>query len=200
MSVVVLNVEEQKIYADTAVSFGHIDCAQYKKARHYRCGEYDVLVGGVGSPEAIDIMAAAAIKQVGFCAEHDLEPGSTPSLMCFGNADEFIVARDMINVIYEKTKSPSDVLVLAKHSQTSKAYVGVMNDSALIQWDAEPVLGDSCIVIGSQEVVAAWNATDRSSGMYSRLAALQRVIQFLKTPNKFTVTDIYGTTETYFQD
>lgn len=200
MSVVVLNVEEQKIYADTAVSFGHIDCAQYKKARHYRCGEYDVLVGGVGSPEAIDIMSAAAIKQVGFCAEHDLEPGSTPSLMCFGNADEFIVARDMINVIYEKTKSPSDVLVLAKHSQTGKAYVGVMNDSALIQWDAEPVLGDSCIVIGTQEVVAAWNATDRSSGMYSRLAALQRVIQFLKTPNKFTVTDIYGKTETYFQD
>lgn len=200
MSVVVLNVEEQKIYADTAVSFGHIDCAQYKKARHYRCGGYDVLVGGVGSPEAIDIMAAAAIKQVGFCAEHDLEPGSTPSLMCFGNADEFIVARDMINVIYEKTKSPSDVLVLARHSQTGKAYIGVMNDSALIQWDAEPVLGDSCIVIGTQEVVAAWNATDRSSGMYSRLAALQRVIQFLKTPNKFTVTDIYGKTETYFQD
>lgn len=200
MSVVVLNVEEQKIYADTAVSFGHIDCAQYKKALHYRCGEYDVLVGGVGSSEAIDIMSAAAIKQVGFCAEHDLEPGSTPSLMCFGNADEFIVARDMINVIYEKTKSPSDVLVLAKHSQTGKAYVGVMNDSALIQWDAKPVLGDSCIVIGTQEVVAAWNATDRSSGMYSRLAALQRVIQFLKTPNKFTVTDIYGKTETYFQD
>lgn len=200
MSVVVLNVEEQKMYADTAVSFGHIDCAQYKKARHYRCGEYDVLVGGVGTPESIDIMTAAAIKQITTCSEHDWELGSMPSVMCFENADEFAAIRDMINVIYEKSKSPSDLLIMAKHLETGKTYVGVMNDSALIQWDVEPVLGDYCIVIGASEVIAAWNATDRSSGMYSRLAALQRVIQFLKTPNKFTVTDIYGKTETYFQD
>lgn len=200
MSVVVLNVEEQKIYADTAVSFGHIDCAQYKKARHYQCGEYDVLVGGVGTPESIDIMTAAALNQINVCVERDWEPGSMPSVMCFNDPDEFVAVRDMINVIYDKSKLPSDLLVMAKHSQTGKTYVGVMNDSALTQWDAEPVLGDSCIVIGAPEVVAAWNATDRSSGMYSRLAALQRVIQFLKTPNKFTVTDIYGKTETYFQD
>lgn len=200
MSVVVLNVEEQKMYADTAVSFGHIDCAQYKKARHYQCGKYDVLVGGVGTPESIDIMTAAAINQINVCVEQDWEPGSMPSVMCFGNPEDFITARDMINVIYEKSKLPSDLLVMAKHSESGKTYVGVMNDSALIQWDAEPVLGDYCIVIGAPEVIAAWNATDRSSGMYSRLAALQRVIQFLKTPNKFTVTDIYGKTETYFND
>ena len=200
MSVVVLNVEEQKIYADTVVSFGHIDCTQYKKARHYRCVDYDVLVGGVGTPEAVDIMTAAAIKQINMCVEHDWAPGEMPSVMCFSAADEFVAIRDMINVIYDKSKLPSDLLVMAKHSQTDKVYVGVMNDSALIQWDAEPVLGDKCIVIGAPEVVAAWNATNRSAGMDNRLAALQRVIQFLKTPNKFTVTDIYGKTETYFQD
>lgn len=200
MSVVVLNVEEQKIYADTVVSFGHIDCAQYKKARHYQCGKYNVLVGGVGTPESIDIMTAAAINQINVCVERDWELGSMPSVMCFGNSEDFITARDMINSMYDKTKSSSDLLVMAKHSETGKVYVGVMNDSALIQWDVEPVLGDYCIVIGATEVIAAWNATDRSSGMYSRLAALQRVIQFLKTPNKFTVTDIYGKTETYFND
>jgi len=200
MSVVVLNVEEQKMYADTVVSFGHIDCAQYKKARHYKCGKYDVLVGGVGSPEAVDIMTAAALRQITAFSDRDMEPGSMPSLTCFSNAEEFITARDMINSMYDKTKSPSDLLVMAKHSETGNVYVGVMNDSALIQWDVEPVLGDYCIVIGATEVIAAWNATDRSSGMYSRLAALQRVIQFLKSPNKFTVTDIYGKTETYFAD
>ena len=200
MSVVVLNVKEQKIYADTAVSFGHVDCSQYKKARHYRCGDYDVLVGGVGTPEAIDIMTAAAIKQINMCTEHGLEPGEMPSVMCFSDADEFVAIRDMINVMYDKSKSPSDLLVMARHSQTNKVYVGVMNDSALIQWDTEPVLGDSCIVIGAPEVIAAWNATNRSSDMHIRLMALQRVIQFLKTPNKFTVTDIYGETKTYFED
>lgn len=200
MSVVVLNLEEQKIYADTAVSLGHIDCAQFKKARHYHCSGYDVLVGGVGIPDAIDMMTAAAITQINMCAENDWEPGSMPSVMCFSNTEEFMTIRDMINSIFEKTKSPSDLLVMARHSKTGKVYVGMMNDSALIQWDVKPVLGDDCIIIGAVEVVAAWNATDSFAGMYKRLAALRRTVQFLKTPNQFTVTDIYGKTDTYFQD
>lgn len=200
MSVVVLNVEEQKIYADTVVSFGYVDCAQYKKVRHYNCSGYDVLVGGIGVPETIDIMAAAVITQINMCAEKDWEPGSMPSVMCFSNAEEYVAVRNMINAISEKSKSLSDLLVMARHSKTGKVYVGVMNDSAIIQWDVEPVLGDDCIIIGTAEVVAAWNATDRFAGMYKRLAALRRVVQFLKSPNKFTVTDIYGKTKTYFQD
>lgn len=200
MSVVVLNLEEQKIYADTVVSLGYVDCAQYKKVRHYHISGYDILVGGIGVPESIDIMSAAAITQISMCAEKDWEPGSMPSVMCFSNSEEFVAVRDMINATSEKAKSPSDLLIMARHSKTGKAYVGVMNDSALIQWDAEPTLGDDCIIIGATEVVAAWNATDRFAGMYKRLAALRQVVQFLKSPNKFTVTDIYGKTETYFQD
>ena len=86
-----------------------------KKARHYQNGKYDVLVGGVGSPEAIDIMTAAAIRQITVCSNRDWELGSMPSVMCFGNSDDFITARDMINSMYDKTKSPSDLLVMAKH-------------------------------------------------------------------------------------
>lgn len=200
MSVVVLNVEELTMYADTAVSFGYIDSAQYKKVRHYQTAGYDILMGGVGTPEAIDIMSAAALIQIETCADRGQEPGQMPSVMGFESLDTFAAIRGMINAMSDKAKMSSDVLIVAKHIETDKVHIGVMNDSALIQWGTEPVLGDDCIVLGTTEVVAAWNGTDRSAGMYSRISTLQRVIQFLKSPNKFTVTNIYGKTETYLPD
>lgn len=200
MSVVVLNIEEEKMYSDTAVSFGSVDVARYKKTKHVTHNGYQVLMGGVGIPESIDIMQSMVLTALERLEERNLEPGQLPSLAALGDTEAYTTARDMINTVFEKTKQASDLLILAKHIETGKSYVGVMNDSALIQWDAQPVLGDDCLVIGSIECVTAWNATDRQSGMYSRLAALQRVVQFLKSPNEFIVMDIHGETDTYFTD
>ena len=200
MSVVVLNIEEEKMYSDTAVSFGSVDVARYKKTMHVTHGGYQLLMGGVGIPEAIDVMQTVALTAIERIDEQGIEPGTLPSLAAMGDTGTYTSARDMINTIFDKTKQASDLLILAKHIKTSKVYVGVMNDSALIQWNAQPVLGDNCMVIGSVECVTAWNATDRSSGMYSRLSALQRVVQFLKSPNEFIVMDINGKTDTYIPD
>lgn len=198
MSVVVLNVVEKKMYADAAVSYGHIDVSQYKKVRHYQTAGYNILLGGVGTPESIDIMCAAALTQIEHMAEMGFMPGERPSIMSFKTPEEFMTIRDMINNVYEKVKMPSDVLVMAQHIKTGKVFTGVLNDGALIMWDMEPLLGDDCLVIGSAEIIAAWNAC-RSSPIKERLQTVRSIVQYLKSPNKFTVTDIYGDTETIIE-
>lgn len=199
MSVVVLNVTEQKMYADTVVSYGHIDVSQYKKVRHYQTAGYNILLGGVGTPESIDIMCAAAITQIENMAEMGFMPGERPSIMSYKTPDDFMTIRDMINNVFEKVKMPSDVLVMAQHIKTGKVFVGVMNDSALITWDVDPLCGDDCLVIGSTEVVAAWNAC-RLYQFEGRLRTIRNTVQYLKSPNKFTVTDIYGNTKTIIEN
>lgn len=198
MSVVVLNVLERKMYADTVVSYGHIDAAQYKKVRHYQTAGYNILLGGIGTPEAIDIMCAAALSQIENMAEFGAMPGERPSITSFKTPEEFLSIRDMINNVYEKVKMPSDVLVMAQHIETDKVFVGVMNDSALIQWDVDPLCGDDCLVIGSAEIIAAWNAC-RLYPLEGRLKTIRNIVQYLKSPNKFTVTDIYGDTQTIIE-
>lgn len=199
MSVIVFDFREGLMYGDMAVTLGSTYMCSMHKVQRFKIGDmYNVLAGGIGYPDFQQLQTAFVRDYLeNLSAFHDdlvetLEDGT----MHLVNGPLLRQYRESIDNAYKdatSNASDSTTLVAVQNIETGRVVVGIIPQGLSIFWGVKALSGDQHVIVGSPEMVTAFNATDRNATMSERLEKAGGVVQSIGgRKNKICKYSFYG--------
>lgn len=198
MSVIVFDFREGLMYGDTAVTLGSTYMCSIHKVQRFKIGDkYNVLAGGIGYPDFQQLQTAFVRDYLeNLSAFHDdlveaLHVGTAP-------ADGPLLRqyREYIDNAYKdatSNASESTTLVAVQNIETGRVVVGIIPQGLSMFWGVKALSGDQHVIVGSPEMVTAFNATGRNATMSERLEKAGGVVQSIGgRKNKICKYSFYG--------
>lgn len=171
------------MYGDMAVTLGSTYMCSIHKVQHFKVGDkYNVLAGGIGYPDFQQLQNAFVREYLeNLSAFHDdlvetLEDGT----MHLVNGTLLRQYRESIDNAYKdaaSTTTDSTTLVAVQNIETGRVVVGIIPQGLSMFWGVKALTGDRHVIIGSPEMITAFNATDPGSVMVDRLDTAGGVVQ-----------------------